>query len=157
MPAVTVDTPLTLPRLARPSPDAGVPRPVELVVSAHEQTEGAGVRIWRPFPGQLPLAAADPFLLLDQAGPRLNGPREARGPSWHPNRGIETVTYILDGEVAHHDSNGGGGVIGEGDTQWMTAGAGHPGSSRRRQRDRRRSRLMSRWRITNPIHQLKGR
>jgi redox-sensitive bicupin YhaK (pirin superfamily) len=124
MPAVTVDNPLTLPRLARPSPDTSVPRSVELVVSAHEQTEGAGVRIWRPFPGVLPLAAADPFLLLDQAGPTLNGPTEARGAPWHPHRGIETVTYVLDGEVAHHDSNGGGGVIGEGDTQWMTAGAG---------------------------------
>jgi hypothetical protein len=54
----------------------------------------------------------------------VNGPSEARGAPWHPHRGIETVTYILDGEVAHHDSEGGGGVIGEGDTQWMTAGAG---------------------------------
>jgi hypothetical protein len=49
---------------------------------------------------------------------------EAKGAPWHPHRGFETVSYILDGEIAHHDTNGGGGVIGEGDTQWMTAGAG---------------------------------
>jgi redox-sensitive bicupin YhaK (pirin superfamily) len=54
----------------------------------------------------------------------VNRPEEAVGAPWHPHRGIETVSYILDGEIAHHDSNGGGGLIGEGDTQWMTAGAG---------------------------------
>jgi redox-sensitive bicupin YhaK (pirin superfamily) len=57
-------------------------------------------------------------------GPTDNGPGEAKGAPWHPHRGFETVTYLLDGEFAHHDSNGGGGVIAEGDTQWMTAGAG---------------------------------
>ena len=51
-------------------------------------------------------------------------PGEAKGAPWHPHRGFETVSYILDGEIAHHDTNGGGGVIGEGDTQWMTAGGG---------------------------------
>ena len=70
------------------------------------------------------MAAADPFLLLDHVGPQVNGPDEANGAPWHPHRGFETVSYILDGEIAHHDTNGGGGVIGEGDTQWMTAGAG---------------------------------
>jgi hypothetical protein len=124
VPAVTVDNPLVLPRVARPVAESGVIRPVRQVVMSHEQREGAGFRIWRPFPGELPLAAADPFLLLDQAGPMVNGPKEAAGAPWHPHRGIETVSYILDGEIAHHDSNGGGGVIGEGDTQWMTAGAG---------------------------------
>ena len=123
MPAITVDNPLTLPRVARPS-STSTPRSVATVVSAHEQIEGAGFRIWRPFPGELPLEAADPFLLLDQNGPTVNGPNEMLGAPWHPHRGIETVTYILDGEIAHHDSNEGGGVIGEGDTQWMTAGAG---------------------------------
>jgi hypothetical protein len=68
--------------------------------------------------------AADPFLLLDQLGPVDNGPGEAKGAPWHPHRGFETVTYVIDGEISHHDSNGGGGVIGEGDTQWMTAGGG---------------------------------
>jgi hypothetical protein len=54
----------------------------------------------------------------------LNGPQEAKGAPWHPHRGFETVSYIIDGEISHHDTNGGGGVIGEGDVQWMTAGAG---------------------------------
>src|SRR5438874_13182774 len=57
-------------------------------------------------------------------GPQVNAAGEAKGAPWHPHRGFETVSYILDGEMAHHDSNGGGGVIGEGDTQWMTAGGG---------------------------------
>ena len=94
------------------------------VIAAHRQTEGAGFVVRRPFPGGLSMAEADPFLLLDHVGPMVNGPGEAKGAPWHPHRGFETVSYILDGEVAHHDSNGGGGVIAEGDTQWMTAGAG---------------------------------
>jgi hypothetical protein len=93
-------------------------------VTAHSQVEGAGFRVRRPFPGGLSMAEADPFLLLDHAGPTVNGPGEAKGAPWHPHRGFETVSYILDGEIAHHDTNGGGGVIAEGDTQWMTAGAG---------------------------------
>jgi redox-sensitive bicupin YhaK (pirin superfamily) len=124
MPAVTVENPLALPSISRPVAGSPLARPVLQVVTSHQQTEGAGIRIWRPFPGELPLEAADPFLLLDQAGPTVNGPEEAVGAPWHPHRGIETVSYILDGEIAHHDSNGGGGVIGEGETQWMTAGAG---------------------------------
>jgi hypothetical protein len=86
--------------------------------------EGAGFEIWRPFPGGVSLADVDPFLLLDQAGPRVNGPGEASGAPWHPHRGFETVSYVLDGEISHHDTNGGGGIIAEGDTQWMTAGSG---------------------------------
>jgi redox-sensitive bicupin YhaK (pirin superfamily) len=101
-----------------------MPRPVAKVITAHRQLEGAGISIRRPFPGELSLTAADPFLLLDQAGPHVNGPNEAKGAPWHPHRGFETVSYILDGEIAHHDTNGGGGVIAEGDTQWMTAGGG---------------------------------
>jgi hypothetical protein len=93
-------------------------------VVAHHTVEGAGFEVWRPFPGGLSLQEPDPFLLLDQLGPVVYGPREQVGAPWHPHRGFETVTYVLDGEIAHHDSNGGGGVIGEGDTQWMTAGAG---------------------------------
>jgi redox-sensitive bicupin YhaK (pirin superfamily) len=124
MPAVTVENTLVLPRLERLGTDSGVSRPVLQVVTSHQQSEGAGFRIWRPFPGELPLEAADPFLLLDQLGPTVNGPEQTVGAPWHPHRGIETVSYILDGEIAHHDSNGGGGVIREGDTQWMTAGAG---------------------------------
>jgi redox-sensitive bicupin YhaK (pirin superfamily) len=101
-----------------------VARPIAKVVTAHRQAEGAGFIVRRPFPGDLSLTEADPFLLLDHAGPMVNGPGESKGAPWHPHRGFETVSYILDGEIAHHDTNGGGGVIGEGDTQWMTAGAG---------------------------------
>jgi redox-sensitive bicupin YhaK (pirin superfamily) len=124
MPAITVDNLLVLPRISRPDRAVSTPRPVSRVVSAHTQAEGAGFTVRRPFPGGMSLTEADPFLLLDHLGPQVNAPEEAAGAPWHPHRGFETVSYILDGEIAHHDTNGGGGVIGEGDTQWMTAGAG---------------------------------
>jgi quercetin 2,3-dioxygenase len=124
MPAITVDDTLVLPRIPRPDPATSRARPVAKVLTAHRQLEGAGFSVRRPFPGELSMAEADPFLLLDHVGPQVNGPGEAAGAPWHPHRGFETVSYILDGEIAHHDTNGGGGVIGEGDTQWMTAGAG---------------------------------
>ncbi len=124
MPAITVDDTLVLPRIPRPDPAVSTPRPVAEIVTAHRQLEGAGFSVRRPFPGELSMAEADPFLLLDQGGPQVNAPGEAKGAPWHPHRGFETVSYILDGEIAHHDTNGGGGVIGEGDTQWMTAGGG---------------------------------
>jgi quercetin 2,3-dioxygenase len=124
MPAVTVENLLVLPRLAHIADDAARARPVRRVVSAYHGKEGAGFEIWRPFPGELSMQEADPFLLLDQGGPVEYGPDEAVGAPWHPHRGFETVTYVLDGEISHHDTNGGGGVIREGDTQWMTAGSG---------------------------------
>jgi redox-sensitive bicupin YhaK (pirin superfamily) len=124
VPAITVDDTLVLPRIPRPDPGTSRARPVAKVVTAQRQTEGAGFTIRRPFPGELSMAESDPFLLLDHMGPQVNGPNEAKGAPWHPHRGFETVSYILDGEIAHHDTNGGGGVIGEGDTQWMTAGGG---------------------------------
>jgi redox-sensitive bicupin YhaK (pirin superfamily) len=66
-----------------------------------------------------------PFLLLDYAGPSKFPPaEEPRGVGKHPHRGFETVTIVYDGEVRHRDSSGAGGVIGPGDVQWMTAGAG---------------------------------
>jgi redox-sensitive bicupin YhaK (pirin superfamily) len=123
MPAITVENPLVLPRLAAPSV-ATVDRPVARVVAAHHTVEGAGFEVWRPFPGGVDSHVADPFFLLDQLGPVEYAPGRAVGAPWHPHRGFETVTYVIDGVVAHHDSNGGGGVIGEGDTQWMTAGSG---------------------------------
>ena len=123
MPAITVDDTLVLPRIPRPDPTAKA-RPVAKIVTSRREAEGAGFVVARPFPGDLSLAEADPFLLLDHVGPLVNAPGEAKGAPWHPHRGIETVSYILDGEIAHHDSNGGGGVIAEGDTQWMTAGGG---------------------------------
>jgi len=122
MPAVTVENPLVLPRVTA-DPEA-VARPVAQIVAAHHAIEGAGFEVWRPFPGGVDAHVADPFFLLDQLGPVDYAPNEPVGAPWHPHRGFETVTYILDGVVEHHDSNGGGGIIGEGDTQWMTAGAG---------------------------------
>ncbi|GAA3044506.1 pirin family protein [Pseudonocardia yunnanensis] len=124
MPAITVDDLLVLPRIPRPLPGTSIARPVARVITAHRQFEGAGIAIHRPFPGPMSMVDADPFLLLDHAGPTVNAPEETSGAPWHPHRGFETVTYVLDGEISHHDTNGGGGVIGEGDTQWMTAGSG---------------------------------
>jgi redox-sensitive bicupin YhaK (pirin superfamily) len=123
MPAVSVENPLVLPRLDVPAAEAKV-RPVARIVSAEHAIEGAGFEVWRPFPGGIDAAATDPFFLLDQLGPVEYAPDEAVGAPWHPHRGFETVTYVIDGVVQHHDSNGGGGIIGEGDTQWMTAGSG---------------------------------
>jgi redox-sensitive bicupin YhaK (pirin superfamily) len=124
MPAVTVDNPLTLPRIPRPAPDGSTARRVATIVTAHRQLEGAGFEVRRPFPGRLSMRDADPFLFMDHLGPQYYDPGTATGAPWHPHRGFETVTYIMDGEIAHHDTNGGGGVIQEGDTQWMTAGSG---------------------------------
>lgn len=123
MPAVTVDNLLVLPRIERPD-SRTADRPVTRVARAERHPEGAGFEVWRPFPGAISLGESDPFLLLDQLGPLVNGPGEAAGAPWHPHRGFETVSYVMDGEVSHHDTNGGGGVISEGDTQWMTAGSG---------------------------------
>ncbi|QLY30440.1 pirin family protein [Nocardia huaxiensis] len=122
MPAITVDDILVLPRLPRPDVTS-VQRPVRTVVTAETQHEGAGFQVRRPFPS-LGLRTADPFILLDEMGPVTYEPHEAKGAPWHPHRGFETVTYVLDGTMVHHDSHGGGGVISEGDTQWMTAGSG---------------------------------
>lgn len=118
MPAITVDNPLVLPRIDQ-LPAEAVGRPVAQVVDAHHAVEGAGFEVWRPFPGGVDAHLADPFFLLDQLGPVDYGPLQAVGAPWHPHRGLETVTYLLDGVVEHHDSNGSGGIIGEGDTQWM--------------------------------------
>ena len=123
MPAITVDNPLVLPRLAPPAAGSSA-RPVERVVPARRVVEGGGFQVWRPFPGHVDARLGDPFFLLDQLGPVNYAPNEAVGAPWHPHRGFETVTYVIDGYIEHHDSHGGGGVIGEGDTQWMTAGSG---------------------------------
>jgi len=66
----------------------------------------------------------DPFVHMDQMGEVDYAPGEPKGTSWHPHRGFETVTYMIDGTFEHQDSHGGGGVINNGATQWMTAGAG---------------------------------
>ena len=84
--------------------------------------EGAGVHLKRAF-GHSDAPALDPFLLLDDF--RSTNPDHYRkGFPWHPHRGIETITYMLDGSVAHGDSMGNAGTIGPGDVQWMTAGSG---------------------------------
>jgi redox-sensitive bicupin YhaK (pirin superfamily) len=124
MPAVTVENTLVLPRIAAPDRTTAAARPVEQLVRAKRTIEGGGFQVWRPFPGGIDAHLADPFFLLDQLGPVEYAPSEPVGAPWHPHRGFETVTYVIDGEIQHTDSNGGGGVIRSGDTQWMTAGSG---------------------------------
>ncbi|MFL6072776.1 MAG: pirin family protein [Mycobacteriales bacterium] len=122
MPAVTANT-LTLPRLEALSGKGTSWRGVAKIVTARRQVEGEGFVVRRPFPG-MDLALADPFLLLDHMGAVEYAPGEAKGTPWHPHRGFETVTYMIDGAFAHQDTTGGGGLITDGATQWMTAGAG---------------------------------
>jgi len=122
MPAVTADT-LTLPRISPPADTGTAWRPVLGTVNASRHLEGEGFEVRRPFPSPR-LAIADPFLLLDHMGAVEYAPGEAKGTPWHPHRGFETVTYIIDGAFDHEDTTGGGGTITDGATQWMTAGAG---------------------------------
>ncbi|MFD7446806.1 pirin family protein [Streptomyces sp. NPDC059909] len=122
MPAVTVEDLLVLPRLPQPVGTVA-DRRVGDVVTAHQQREGAGIMVRRPFPS-MSMQVADPFLLMDHFGETIYQPHEIKGAPWHPHRGFETVTYVIDGTLVHHDSNGGGGVIADGATQWMTAGSG---------------------------------
>jgi len=122
MPAVTADDVLSLPRVATPVLSA-VERPVRSVTTAPRGFEGEGFPVRRAFAG-VDQSLLDPFIHLDQMGEVDYAPGEPKGTSWHPHRGFETVTYMIDGEMAHRDSNGGGGLITNGDTQWMTAGAG---------------------------------
>jgi quercetin 2,3-dioxygenase len=121
MPAVTSDT-IALPRVARPGLEA-TERKVVSVTSAPSGLEGEGFPVRRAFAG-VDLAALDPFVHMDQMGEVDYAPGEPKGTPWHPHRGFETVTYMIDGVFRHQDSNGGGGLITDGDTQWMTAGAG---------------------------------
>jgi redox-sensitive bicupin YhaK (pirin superfamily) len=122
MPAVTADT-LTLPRLATPDPTVAIARPVRSVTTAPSGFEGEGFPVRRAFAG-VDLADLDPFIHMDQMGEVEYAPGEPKGTPWHPHRGFETVTYIIDGTFDHRDSHGGGGRITDGDTQWMTAGSG---------------------------------
>ena len=97
-------------------------RPVKRVIQAKPTMEGAGVHLRRAF-GFGNTSDFDPFLLLDDF--RNDVPADyLAGFPWHPHRGIETITYVLAGEVEHGDSMGNHGVIGAGDIQWMTAGSG---------------------------------
>ncbi|HET8587534.1 MAG TPA: pirin family protein [Candidatus Limnocylindria bacterium] len=123
MPAITVDDITTLPRVPTTDPATVRERAVRSVTTAPRGFEGEGFPVRRAFAG-VELGELDPFIHLDQMGEVEYAPGEPKGTPWHPHRGFETVTYIMDGTFEHNDSNGGGGVITNGDTQWMTAGAG---------------------------------
>jgi redox-sensitive bicupin YhaK (pirin superfamily) len=123
MPAVAVEDLLTLPRLVEPADGAARERAVASVTTAPQGYEGEGFPVRRAFAG-VDLRFLDPFVHLDQMGEVEYAPGEPKGTPWHPHRGFETVTYMIDGTLEHEDSQGGGGVITNGDTQWMTAGAG---------------------------------
>ncbi len=122
MPAVTVDDLTVLPRLHAPGLGDTV-RPVVSVTTAPQGYEGEGFPVRRAFAG-VDLRQLDPFIMMDQMGEVDYAPGEPKGTPWHPHRGFETVTYIIDGVFDHQDSTGGGGTITNGDTQWMTAGSG---------------------------------
>jgi hypothetical protein len=123
MPAINVDDITILPRVTEPDPAFARQRPVRSITTAPRGFEGEGFPVRRAFAG-VDLADLDPFVHLDQMGEVEYAPGEPKGTPWHPHRGFETVTYMIDGIFEHSDSNGGGGVITNGDTQWMTAGAG---------------------------------
>jgi redox-sensitive bicupin YhaK (pirin superfamily) len=121
MAAMTAD-PLTLPRLSTASPIAEQ-RQVKVVVTAPQAFEGEGFPVKRAFFG-INQADLDPFIHMDQMGEVEYAPGEPKGTPWHPHRGFETFTYLIDGQFIHQDSNGGGGLILDGGTQYMTAGNG---------------------------------
>ncbi len=123
MPAVTVDDITVLPRVRKPDAGLVAVRPVRSVTTAPRGFEGEGFPVRRAFAG-VAAELLDPFIMMDQMGEVEYAPGEPKGTSWHPHRGFETVTYIIDGSFIHQDSHGGGGVITNGDTQWMTAGSG---------------------------------
>ncbi len=96
-------------------------RKVVDIIPTHTVREGGGFKVRRPSRMNSVLS---PFLLIDEMGPVDYGPGEAVGAPWHPHRGFETVTYLLDGRMQHEDSAGNSGELNPGDVQWMTAGRG---------------------------------
>lgn len=124
MPAVSHPNWTALRRIPEPTADT-VERSVTTLTTAPSLLEGAGFPVRRPFPSRdIGFRQSDPFLLLDHMGAVEYAPGEPKGAPWHPHRGFETVTYIIDGAMQHRDSQGGGGLIENGSTQWMTAGSG---------------------------------
>jgi redox-sensitive bicupin YhaK (pirin superfamily) len=111
-----------LPAWARALEETMSIRPIKRVSQSQPVIEGAGVHLRRAF-GFQAKNDFDPFLLLDDF--RSDNPRDyLAGFPWHPHRGIETITYVLAGQVNHQDSLGNRGALGTGDVQWMTAGGG---------------------------------
>ena len=96
-------------------------RKVVDIIPTHTVREGGGFKVRRPSRMN---SVQSPFLLIDEMGPVDYGPGEAVGAPWHPHRGFETVTYLLDGRMQHEDSAGNSGELNPGDVQWMTAGRG---------------------------------
>ena len=123
MPAVTVPDTLALPRIETTAEQAAAVRSVASVTDAPSGFEGEGFPVRRAFAG-VSLSDLDPFVHMDQMGEVEYTPGEPKGTPWHPHRGFETVTYMIDGTFQHQDSIGGGGLITNGSTQWMTAGSG---------------------------------
>ena len=113
MPAVTADT-LTLPRLS--SALSKRSRSVRSITTAPSGFEGEGFPVRRAFAG-VSTVDLDPFIMMDQMGEINYAPLEPRGTDWHPHRGFETVTYLMDGTFVHQDSHGGCGIIANGGTQ----------------------------------------
>ncbi len=119
--AATTADPLSLPRLSTPAEVR--PRRVKALVNAPQAFEGEGFPVRRAFAG-IDSRDLDPFVHMDQMGEVEYAPGEPKGTPWHPHRGFETFTYLIDGQFVHQDSIGGGGTILDGGTQYMTAGDG---------------------------------
>lgn len=99
------------------------PRSSLRVIDSHYAEPAPGLRVLRPFPGP-DLDYASPFLMLDHFGPEQIRPGDEGGLNPHPHRGFETVTFLFQGAMEHHDSSGGHGHLRAGGVQWMTAGSG---------------------------------
>jgi redox-sensitive bicupin YhaK (pirin superfamily) len=121
MAAVTADT-LTLPRV-RGAALEETERPVLAISTGPTGFEGEGFPVRRTLAG-IRYEYTDPFIMMDHMGEVDYAAGEPKGTNWHPHRGFETVTYLIEGQFRHQDSHGGGGLITEGSTQWMTAASG---------------------------------
>lgn len=123
MAAVTVSEQTVLPTITTINLTTSQERTIVSITTAPSGFEGEGFPVRRAFSG-VPQRMLDPFIMMDQMGEVEYAPGEPKGTPWHPHRGFETVTYLIDGTFEHEDSQGGGGLISNGDTQWMTAGSG---------------------------------
>ena len=112
-------------------------RTVDEILKAPKFTEGAGFEVYRPVGARIAKERSDPFLMLDELGPKDYRKNEFEGAPWHPHRGFDTVMYLKQGEGSHQDSSGNKGTLRAGDVQWMTAASGlqhdegrdHPGGT----------------------------